>query len=59
MLSNELSRRYGGAGLPDDTITVNLTGHTGQSFGFTLAPGITLNVKGDANDGCGKGASLP
>ena len=46
-----------GAGLPDDTITVNLEGHTGQSFAFTLAKGITVNVQGDANDGCGKGLS--
>jgi glutamate synthase domain-containing protein 3 len=57
MLSNVLSKRYGGAGLPDDTITVNLEGHTGQSFAFTLAKGITVNVQGDANDGCGKGLS--
>jgi len=57
MLSNEISKRWGGAGLPDDTITVNLQGHTGQSFAFTLAKGITINVEGDANDGCGKGLS--
>jgi len=57
MLSNEISKRYGGAGLPDGTITVHLEGHTGQSFGFTLARGVTLSVQGDANDGCGKGLS--
>ena len=57
MLSNEISKRYGAKGLPDDTLVVNLHGHTGQSFGFTLAPGITFNVSGDANDGCGKGLS--
>ena len=57
MLSNELSKRHGGKGLPEGTITVNLTGHTGQSFGFTLAPGIAMHVEGDANDGCGKGLS--
>ena len=51
MLSNVLSKRHGGAGLPDGTITVNLQGHTGQSFGFTLAKGITMTVSGDANDG--------
>jgi len=44
----------GGAGLPDGTISVLLRGHTGQSFGFTLAKGVTLEVQGDANDGCGK-----
>merc|ERR550514_1190058 len=57
MLSNELTKRWGGAGLPDGTIIVNLEGHTGQSFGFTLAKGITMTVSGDANDGCGKGLS--
>jgi len=57
MLSNEVSKRHGGAGLPDGTITVNITGHTGQSFGFTLAPGVRFDVQGDANDGCGKGLS--
>lgn len=57
MLSYEVSKRYGGEGLPDDTITVNLKGHAGQSFGFTLAKGITLKVEGDANDYTGKGLS--
>ncbi|KAL1523087.1 hypothetical protein AB1Y20_018047 [Prymnesium parvum] len=57
MLSNEVSKRYGGVGLPDGTIHVHLDGHTGQSFGFTLAKGVTMEVKGDANDGCGKGLS--
>ena len=57
MLSNEVSKRHGGAGLPDGTITVNIVGQTGQSFGFTLAKGVTMNVLGDANDGCGKGLS--
>ena len=57
MLSHEISRRFGGDGLPDGTITVDLQGHTGQSFGFTLARGVTMYVRGDANDGCGKGLS--
>ena len=57
MLSNEVSKRYGGAGLPDGTIDVRLRGHTGQSFGFTLAKGVRLTVEGDANDYCGKGLS--
>ncbi|CAJ1962869.1 unnamed protein product [Cylindrotheca closterium] len=57
MLSYEVSKRHGGEGLPDDTITVNLKGHAGQSFGFTLAKGITMNVEGDANDYTGKGLS--
>ena len=46
--------RHGGAGLPDGTIRVALTGHTGQSFGFTLMKGVRFDVHGDANDGCGK-----
>lgn len=57
MLSYEVSSRYGAAGLPDDTITINVKGHGGQSLGFTLAKGITVNVSGDANDYTGKGLS--
>ena len=38
----------------DGTIRVALTGHTGQSFGFTLMKGVRFDVHGDANDGCGK-----
>jgi len=57
MLSNQISKRYGLDGLPDGTIRVLLEGHTGQSFGFTLAKGVRLEVQGDANDGCGKGLS--
>jgi glutamate synthase domain-containing protein 3 len=57
MLSYHVSKRHGGEGLPDDTITLNLKGHAGQSFAFTLARGITINVEGDANDYAGKGLS--
>jgi hypothetical protein len=57
MLSNEVSKRYGSVGLPDGTISVLMRGHTGQSFGFSLAKGIKFEVQGDANDGCGKGLS--
>jgi glutamate synthase domain-containing protein 3 len=57
MLSYEVSKRWGQEGLPDDTIKLNLTGHGGQSFGFTLAKGISISVKGDANDYTGKGLS--
>lgn len=57
MLSYEVSKRYGKEGLPDDTITINLKGHGGQSFAFTLAKGITMNIEGDANDYAGKGLS--
>jgi len=57
MLSYEVSKRYGGEGLPDDTIKLKLKGHGGQSLGFTLAKGITMTVEGDANDYTGKGLS--
>jgi glutamate synthase domain-containing protein 3 len=57
MLSYEVSTRHGKAGLPDDTITINLKGHGGQSFAFTLAKGITINIEGDCNDYAGKGLS--
>lgn len=48
---------FGEAGLPHDTIHVNVTGSAGQSFGAFLAPGITLELEGDANDYIGKGLS--
>jgi glutamate synthase (NADPH/NADH) large chain len=57
MLGSELTRRWGGAGLPDDTITVRFTGSAGQSFGAFLPSGITLRLDGDANDYVGKGLS--
>jgi glutamate synthase (NADPH) large chain len=57
MLSGEIARRYGSAGLPDDTIQVQFTGCAGQSFGAFLAKGVTLALEGDANDYVGKGLS--
>jgi glutamate synthase (NADPH/NADH) large chain len=57
MLSNQVARRYGHQGLPDETITVNLEGTGGQSFGVFLARGITFDLRGDANDYVGKGLS--
>jgi glutamate synthase (NADPH) large chain len=57
MLSGEVARRYGHAGLPDDTIHVTLTGTAGQSFGAWLARGVTLDLEGEANDYVGKGLS--
>ena len=55
LTSGEIAKRYGDDGLPDDTITVNLTGTTGQSFGTFLSKGTTLNLEGVANDYVGKG----
>jgi glutamate synthase (NADPH/NADH) large chain len=57
MLGSELTRRWGGDGLPDDTIEVVLTGSAGQSLGAFLPRGITLRLHGDANDYLGKGLS--
>jgi glutamate synthase (NADPH/NADH) large chain len=57
ILSSEVARRYGHAGLPEDTIHIQLNGTAGQSFGAFLAHGITLDLVGDANDYVGKGLS--
>jgi glutamate synthase (NADPH/NADH) large chain len=57
MLSGEIARRYGSAGLPDDTIQFEFNGSAGQSFGAFLAKGVTLTLEGDANDYVGKGLS--
>jgi glutamate synthase (NADPH/NADH) large chain len=57
MLGSEVTRRWGGAGLPDDTIDVTFTGSGGQSFGAFLPRGITLRLIGDSNDFLGKGLS--
>lgn len=56
-LSYHISKRYGETGLPQDTIHVNIKGSAGQSFGAFLAPGVTLELEGDANDYVGKGLS--
>jgi glutamate synthase (NADPH/NADH) large chain len=57
LLSHEIARRYGHAGLPADTIHVRFAGSAGQSFGAFLARGVTLDLIGDTNDYCGKGLS--
>lgn len=57
LLGAEVTRRYGGEGLEDDTIRVKLTGSAGQSLGAFLPRGITLEMVGDANDYVGKGLS--
>ena len=57
MLSGEIAKRYGHAGLPDDTIHVSLKGTAGQSFGAFLAKGVTFELEGEANDYVGKGLS--
>ena len=57
LLGHEVTRRYGGAGLPDDTVVLSFTGSAGQSFGAFLPKGVTLVLTGDANDYVGKGLS--
>ena len=55
MLSNEITKKYGAKGLPNDTIHVKFTGTAGQSFGAFAVNGITFEVEGDTNDYIGKG----
>jgi len=57
ILGSEVTRRYGGQGLPDDTIQIQFTGSAGQSFGAFLPRGITVTLEGDANDYLAKGLS--
>ncbi|MFF2190321.1 glutamate synthase large subunit [Streptomyces sp. NPDC058155] len=57
MLGHEVTKRFGGAGLPDDTVDITFTGSAGQSFGAFLPRGVTLRLEGDANDYVGKGLS--
>jgi glutamate synthase (NADPH/NADH) large chain len=57
MLGHEVTKKYGGAGLADDTIDITFTGSAGQSFGAFLPKGVTLRLEGDANDYVGKGLS--
>ncbi|MGD0018059.1 MAG: glutamate synthase large subunit [Candidatus Limnocylindrales bacterium] len=56
-LGSEVTRRYGAAGLPEDTIKLHFRGSAGQSFGAFIPKGITLTLEGDANDYLGKGLS--
>ena len=56
-LSYKVSKLYGGEGLPRDTIHISMKGSAGQSCGAFLAPGITIELEGDANDYVGKGLS--
>jgi glutamate synthase (NADPH/NADH) large chain len=55
MLSGTVATRYGATGLPDDTITVKLSGTAGQSFAAFLTKGITFELTGEGNDYVGKG----
>jgi len=57
MLGAEITRMYGGTGLPDGTIDITLRGSAGQSFGAFIPAGLTLRLFGDSNDYVGKGIS--
>jgi glutamate synthase (NADPH/NADH) large chain len=57
MLSGEIAKRYGQAGLPENTISIQFEGSAGQSFGAFLSKGMTFHLQGDANDYLGKGLS--
>lgn len=57
MLGHEVTKRYKGEGLPENTIDLTFTGTAGQSFGAFVPRGITLRLEGDANDYVGKGLS--
>jgi glutamate synthase (ferredoxin) len=57
ILGSHVTRRYGGQGLPDDTIQITFTGSAGQSFGAFVPRGMRLTLEGDANDYFGKGLS--
>ncbi len=57
LLSGRIAEKYGHAGLPQDTITINAKGTAGQSFGAWVARGITINLSGEGNDYVGKGLS--
>ena len=54
---SEVTRKYGAAGLPEDTIDIRFTGSAGQSFGAFMPKGMTFRLEGDANDYVGKGLS--
>jgi glutamate synthase (ferredoxin) len=57
IVGSEITRRYGAAGLPADTIRLRFQGSAGQSFGAFLPSGMTFSLEGDANDYVGKGLS--
>ncbi|MCX7923616.1 MAG: glutamate synthase large subunit [Clostridia bacterium] len=57
ILGSEVTKRYGGEGLPEDTIHLHFQGSAGQSFGAFVPRGMTLELEGDANDYIGKGLS--
>jgi glutamate synthase domain-containing protein 3 len=57
IMSGEIARKHGPAGLPEGTIEISFSGSAGQSFGAWLAPGVTFSLRGETNDYTGKGMS--
>ena len=57
MLGSEITRKFGGAGLPKDSVNINFHGTAGNSFGAFIPQGLTLRLYGDANDYVAKGLS--
>jgi glutamate synthase (ferredoxin) len=57
IVGSEVTRKWGGEGLPEDTIELHFTGSAGQSFGAFMPNGMTFMLEGDANDYVGKGLS--
>jgi glutamate synthase domain-containing protein 3 len=57
LVSSEVARRFGNDGLPEDSIKITYTGACGQSFGAFASKGMTMVLKGEANDYLGKGLS--
>ena len=57
MLSGEIAKRYGEAGLPDSTVNIKFKGSAGQSFGAFAVRGLNLRLEGETNDYFGKGLS--
>ena len=57
MLGSQITRKYGGQGLPEGTIELTFNGTAGQSFGAFIPQGLTLRLEGDTNDYLGKGLS--
>ncbi len=58
MLGSQITRKYGGQGLPVGTIELTFNGTAGQSFGAFIPQGLTLRLEGDTNDYLGKGLSF-
>ena len=57
IISNEISKKYGAQGLPENTLKLNFSGSAGQSFGAFATKGLTMTVLGNTNDYLGKGLS--